>query len=125
MTASIPKRLTRRQLRELKKEALQVQADAYRMQLGADWQTLRKPLQGGALVKGFFGGGPAAGLADVALTMLGGPKLGWLGRYLPMAMTGWRVANVLKVWLGKGKAPHHAEPAATPAADPSTVIPEA
>ena len=92
--------LTRRELRELRKVTLQLQADAFRLQLAEDWERLRSPFNKGSAARGILRGltGPA-GFVDIATVLLARGRLTWIAKVLPMALTGWRIAKVLRKWL--------------------------
>lgn len=94
--------LTRRELRELRKTTLQLQADAHRMQLAQDWETLRSPFKKGKAARGILSAfaGPA-GFVDVATVLLARGRLSWIAKGLPLALTGWRIARAIRKWLHK------------------------
>ncbi|SMC28577.1 hypothetical protein SAMN02745857_03324 [Andreprevotia lacus DSM 23236] len=92
--------LSRSELRRMRKEALQLQADAYRMQLGHDWQALRQPVDqsiGGGKLLGLLGN--PLQLVELAGKLMTHGRLGWIARAIPLALTGWRVARLLRSWL--------------------------
>lgn len=95
-------KLTRRELRDLRKATLQLQADAYRVQLAQDWDTLRSPFKKGKAARGIMRAfaGPA-GFVDIATVLLARGRLSWIAKALPLALTGWRVARTMRKWLHK------------------------
>ncbi|WP_035055884.1 hypothetical protein [Andreprevotia chitinilytica] len=92
----------RKQLRALKKEALQLQADSYRLQLAQDWETLRSPFKKGLAMRGLLGAfGSPHGFGDWAASLLSQGRFNWIARVLPLAMTGWRIAKLARRWFAR------------------------
>ena len=95
-------KLTRAELRDLRKKTLLLQSEAYRLQLAEDWQTLRSPFNKGkaahSVLKALAG---PAGFMDIATMFLARGRFTWIAKVLPLALTGWRIARLARGWMSK------------------------
>lgn len=90
-------RLTRQQHREMRKLLLQMQAEAYRLEIKSQAAVLRAPLgQTQTAGRWLVALRNPLQLLTLAAPLLAGGRVAQLAKLLPLAITAWKLAQVLR-----------------------------
>ncbi len=105
-------RHTRQQHREMRKLLLQMQADAYRLEIKSQAAVLRAPLgQTQAAGRWLTALRNPLQLLTLAAPLLAGGRLAQVAKLLPLAVTAWKLAQVLRKHFRSARPAAAGEPA--------------
>lgn len=98
---------SRNEARELRKRVVRLEAETARLELIATLGELRRPRRGlsmdfPAMFESIASG--KAGWLATATALLGGQRLQWLIKAIPLALAGWRVAQLVRGMVAKHNA---------------------
>ena len=98
---------SRSEARELRKRVVRLEAETARLELIATLGELRRPRRGlsmdfPAMFESIASG--KAGWLATATALLGGQRLQWLIKAIPLALAGWRMAQVVQKMVSKRRA---------------------
>lgn len=98
---------SRGEARELRKRVVRLEAETARLELIATLGELRRPRRGlqldlPSVFEAMSSG--KGGWITAATALLGGQRLQWLLKAIPLALAGWRVAKLLQGFVAKHRA---------------------
>ena len=100
-------KISRNEARELRKRVVRLEAETARLELIATLGELRRPRRGFAMdLPSMFesiASGKAGWLAT-ATALLGGHRLQWLIKAIPLALAGWRLAQLVQRMVAKRRS---------------------
>jgi hypothetical protein len=98
---------SRSEARELRKRVVRLEAETARLELIATLSELRRPRRGMQLDLPSMFEAVATGKGGwiaAATALLGGQRLQWILKAIPMALAGWRVAQLVHGMIEKRRA---------------------
>ena len=92
--------------RALRKRLLRLEAESHRLEMVATFQELRRPkthLEHAPILLGMLGGDNrlVGKVADFLVTR----RLGWIVKSVPLILTGWRIATLLRTIFARPDSP--------------------